>query len=119
MIDDRYIRKARLVRVVDGDTLVVDIDLGFGIWRKAQKLRVLGVNCPETRGATKAAGLAATKFTRDWFATDLDIRVRTELDSRDEDSFGRVLAEVWQGERSLGADLLAAGHATAFMIPTK
>jgi micrococcal nuclease len=113
MITEQYVRKATLVRVVDGDTLVLDIDLGFGIWRRGQTARVLGVNCPEMHGESKAAGRDAKAFTQNWF-DGRDVTVRTELESRDTDSFGRVLVEVWQGERSLAADLLAASHAVPF-----
>jgi micrococcal nuclease len=113
MLEERYIRRASLVRVIDGDTVVLDIDLGFGIWRKGQTARILGVNCPEMRGpaAVREAGNAAKMFTMTWFYGP-DVTVRTEI--RDTDAFGRVLVEVWQGDRSLAADLLAAGHAVAF-----
>ena len=53
---------ATLTRVVDGDTVDCDIDLGFGVWLKNQRVRLYGINTPETRTrdlkATQA-GLAA------------------------------------------------------------
>lgn len=118
MITERYIRNAYLVRVIDGDTLVLDIDLGFGIWRRDQKVRVLGVNCSELRGGTpesKAAGRDAKAFTQSWFK-GRDLTIRTELVDKDNntDSFGRVLAEIWQDDRSLGVALVAANHAVVF-----
>ena len=108
MIED-YVRNARLIRVVDGDTLDLDIDLGFSTWMK-RRVRLLGVNCPETTGDTREAGRAATGFTRIWLSDQTTFQVRTHLDKND--SFGRVLAEVWKGEDSLAAALLQAGHAT-------
>jgi micrococcal nuclease len=116
MLSEQYIRNATLCRVIDGDTLVLDIDLGFGIWKINQKVRVLGVNCPEMRGGSnesKAAGRDAKAFTQSWF-DGRAITIRTVLEKVDIDSFGRVLAEVWQGGRSLGAELLAAKHAVPF-----
>ena len=108
MIED-YVRNARLVRVIDGDTVEIDIDLGFRLWLR-QRLRILGVDCPERIGPTAEAGLKARLFTGDWFARRPgEFQVRTTLDRTD--SFGRVLAEVFSGDNSLGADLLAAGHA--------
>ena len=52
--------------MIDGDTIVLDIDLGFGIWRLGQKVRVLGVNAPEMRGAPREAGRIAKAATTDW-----------------------------------------------------
>ena len=40
---------ATLVRVVDGDTVDCDIDLGFGVWLKNQRIRLYGIDAPETR----------------------------------------------------------------------
>ena len=41
--------KASLVKVVDGDTIDVDLDLGFGVWLKKQRVRFYGINTPESR----------------------------------------------------------------------
>tara|TARA_R110000765_G_scaffold106134_1_gene196460 strand:+ start:1034 stop:1414 length:381 start_codon:yes stop_codon:yes gene_type:complete len=57
-----YDYMATLVRVVDGDTVDCDIDLGFGVWLKNQRIRLYGINAPETRTKDleeKKAGLAA------------------------------------------------------------
>lgn len=112
MMQDAYIRRAKLVRVIDGDTCEVEIDLGF-LLTKRERVRVLGVNCPEMKGATKAAGQAAKEFAVQWFADrSAEFVVRTVKDK--EDSFGRFLAEIVSGDDSLGADLLAHGHAVVF-----
>tara|TARA_R110000751_G_scaffold2032_2_gene10908 strand:- start:1133 stop:1495 length:363 start_codon:yes stop_codon:yes gene_type:complete len=57
-----YTYKCTLVRVVDGDTLDVDIDLGFDVWLKKQRVRLVGIDTPESRTRNlgeKALGLAA------------------------------------------------------------
>ena len=41
--------KCKLVRVVDGDTVDVDIDLGFGVWLRKQRIRLYGIDTPESR----------------------------------------------------------------------
>lgn len=46
-------------RVIDGDTVVVDIDLGFSLNLDDQRLRLLGIDAPEKTGLTKVAGLAS------------------------------------------------------------
>lgn len=56
-----YHYRAELERVIDGDTVVLDIDLGLGIWARDQKVRLYGINAPEKRGKTKAAGQHAEK----------------------------------------------------------
>lgn len=57
-----YEYTALVRRVYDGDTITVDIDIGFGIWMHDQKIRLADINTPEIRGAEKVEGLKA----RDW-----------------------------------------------------
>ena len=44
-----YQYKCKLVKVVDGDTIDVDIDLGFGVWLRKQRIRMYGIDTPESR----------------------------------------------------------------------
>ena len=44
-----YEYKAKLLRVVDGDTVDVDIDLGFGVWLRNERVRIMGIDTPESR----------------------------------------------------------------------
>lgn len=113
MIVEDYVRNAVVLNVVDGDTLDLNIDLGFRIWIR-QRVRVYGIDCPEMHGPSKAAGLAAKSAALGWVKTmSLDgIQVRTHLDKTD--SFGRVLAEVWSGDDSLAAYLLSQGYAVPY-----
>ena len=41
--------KAKMLRIVDGDTVDVDIDLGFGVWLQKQRIRMYGIDAPESR----------------------------------------------------------------------
>ena len=52
-----YEYRARLVKVVDGDTVDVDIDLGFGIWMKDERVRIMGIDTPESRTRDKVEKL--------------------------------------------------------------
>ena len=57
-----YTYRAKLVKVIDGDTIKCDIDLGFNMWKKNINVRFAGINAPETRTrdkVEKAKGLAA------------------------------------------------------------
>ena len=73
-----YEYRARVRRVIDGDTLDMDIDLGFEVVL-ASRVRLLGINTPEVVGVNKAGGLAATEFVREW----LRDRVNGEVDAAD------------------------------------
>ena len=95
---------ARLVRVVDGDTLDLEVDLGFRVWAR-QRFRLVGLDCPEAR---TPAGDLATAFTTHW----LDEHAQgLEVESQREDVYARWLGVVRCGGENLNAALVAAGHA--------
>ena len=63
--------KCKIVRVVDGDTVDVDIDLGFGVWLQKQRIRLYGIDTPESRTRDleeKKYGLAAKDFLTKWLS---------------------------------------------------
>jgi micrococcal nuclease len=104
-----YVYGARVLRVVDGDTIDTLVDLGFGI-TLMQRIRLLGINCPE-HGTPE--GDAATAYTTAWVAEHgPEFTLRTVLDKREK--FGRILGIVMAGARTLNDDLLAAGHAVPY-----
>lgn len=104
-----YVYGARVVRVVDGDTIDVDVNLGFSA-HLFQRIRLLGINCPE-HGTPE--GTAATAYTTAWIAEHgPDFTLRTELDRREK--FGRILGVLIAGPRTLNDDLVTAGHAIAY-----
>ena len=44
-----YEYRAKVIKVIDGDTVDVDIDLGFGVWLKDERVRIMGIDTPESR----------------------------------------------------------------------
>ena len=57
-----YEYRCKVVKVIDGDTVDVDIDLGFGIWQIDERVRIMGIDTPESRTRDKIEkkfGLAA------------------------------------------------------------
>lgn len=86
---------AEPIRVIDGDTIVCDLDLGWGTWRRDVHIRLLGVNCPEM---PTPAGLAARDATAAWITATRSVR----LESHSVDHFGRVLALI---SNAAGTDL--------------
>jgi micrococcal nuclease len=121
----RWIWQARALRVIDGDTLDVELDVGFNS-RRIERVRLANVNTPETKGATRAAGLDAMSFTLDWISqhrSHTDGAIKTfpawpfTVETFKADSFGRYIATISNtaGE-SLNDALIAAGHAVPFMV---
>ena len=41
--------RCKLIKVIDGDTIDIDIDLGFGVWLRNQRIRMYGIDTPESR----------------------------------------------------------------------
>ena len=90
-----YRYKVSVTRVVDGDTVDVDIDLGFGMTYKKQRVRMKGIDTPESRTRDleeKKFGLASKEFLKEQLK-DQEI----ELVSHDKGKFGRILGELFVG----------------------
>ena len=106
---------AKLVRVIDGDTADVMIDLGFDTWIKA-RLRLKGVDTWEKRTrdkAEKAKGIKASAFTETYLTLN---EGRFEIQSYGKGKYGRVLADIFiKGEEtSLNKLLIENGHAVSY-----
>ena len=95
-----YEYSCRLVRVIDGDTVDVDIDLGFDIILKKQRVRLAGIDTPASRTSDleeKKYGLAAKKFLVNHLAynnPNNKVILRTTMyDAKGK--FGRILGEIF------------------------
>lgn len=91
-----YLYRAVVKRVIDGDSIVLDIDQGFGDWKHDQTIRVLGVNAPELKTGTVASRAygAASKFA---LADRLPPGARVVLGTVKDRAgkFGRWLGVLW------------------------
>ena len=98
----------------DGDTVTADIDLGLFTWRRAERIRLHGVNCPEL---ATPAGPPAKAFTAQWLAAAKNVVLDTSITKDGAEKFGRLLAVVWRDDDpvSLNDALLAGGYAVPFM----
>lgn len=105
-----YTYDATLIRVVDGDTIDLLIDLGLDEQRKI-RIRLEGLNCPEHN---EPGGPEATAFTTEWFAKNgPQVIVKTRKDETEK--YGRYLADVFAvGGSSLNLELVKSGHAVAY-----
>lgn len=94
---------ATVLRVVDGDTVHLDLDLGWGIGIE-KNCRILGINAPEmnTPEGVAAKAYASTLLT----VGDIVVFLSHQLDK-----YGRPLGEIKRNGEDFAAQMLAAGHA--------
>ena len=109
-----YRYKVNVVKVVDGDTVDVDIDLGFGMSYKKQRVRMVGIDTPESRTrdlVEKKFGKASKKHLKGILEAG-DI----ELVSHDKGKFGRILGDLFIGSStfSVNQQMINDHHAVAY-----
>jgi micrococcal nuclease len=109
-----YTYRALVNRIYDGDTITVDIDLGFGVILKDQNLRLLGIDTPEIRGEERPQGLLSRKFVEERIPVGSYIIITTVRDRKEK--FGRYLATVFYGVdmTNLNEELLQNGMAKPY-----
>ena len=93
MVAPSYTYRAIVVSVYDGDTITVDVDCGFGVWLKKQKIRLAGINTPEVRGDERDEGLEARDALRAMLPGGRGIVISTQKDQRGK--YGRWIAEIY------------------------
>ena len=93
-----YRYKVEVTRVVDGDTVDVDIDLGFGMTYKKQRVRMMGIDTPESRTRDLEEKFYG-KQSKANLIKILDGK-EVELVSHDKGKFGRILGELFIGGAS-------------------
>ena len=93
-----YRYKVYVTRVVDGDTVDVDVDLGFGMIYKKQRVRMMGIDTPEsrTRDLEEKFYGKASKANLKRILKDQEI----QMVSHDKGKFGRILGELFIGDSS-------------------
>ena len=87
---------AVIVKIVDGDTVDVDIDLGFSVWLKKQRVRLYGLDTPESRTRDKEEkkyGLLAKAKVLEHCPIGSKIKVKTQK-GKSKGKYGRILGEL-------------------------
>lgn len=109
---DYFVRQAKLLRIVDGDTLRFEIDQGFGS-KLTHDIRLKGLDTPEKRGKEAYAGQWVTEQVEKWFGGEIDKLERCTIWSVEFElgKFGRCLCHVWFNGRSLNEWLLNKRYA--------
>ena len=123
MDKDPYIyRVKQVLKVVDGDTIDADIDLGFSISLE-KRIRLAGVDTPESRTTDlneKAMGLESKEWMKKKLEGAKDIIIKTELPDSTE-KYGRIIGHLFINgqETSLNNQMIVEGYALAYDGGTK
>jgi len=112
-----YKYKINVTRVVDGDTVDADIDLGFGMTYKKQRIRLMGIDTPESRTrdlTEKFYGKLSKQYLKDILSLG-----EVRLVSHDKGKFGRILGELFvmfdgDVEVNVNQKMIEEGHAVAY-----
>jgi len=115
-------RVRKVHKIVDGDTIDVDIDLGFNV-SFYQRVRLAGIDTPESRTTDKyekELGLEVKKKLAEYLANAKDIVIRTQKPDSTE-KYGRILGWLYidNAEQSINHALIASGYAWEYMGDTK
>jgi len=110
-----YEYRCKILRIVDGDTVDVDIDLGFGVWMHRERVRFVGIDTPESRTrdlTEKAFGLAAKQFVKDMMPIGSQQIIRTHKDKTGK--FGRILGDFVIEDKLLTEIMIESNHAVPY-----
>lgn len=119
-----YEYRAKVLKIVDGDTVDVDIDLGFGVWLHNERVRIMGIDTPESRTTDdieKIFGLASKHRLQELLGETTILKTRVNKDGEDmKGKFGRILGDFqvyyaptdsWRGVADI---LVEEGHAVKY-----
>ena len=119
--------KCTILRVVDGDTVDVDIDLGFGIWMHKERVRIHGIDTPESRTRNKhekILGLRSKARLKELIAAaPVGKRGRKEIylstTKVGKGKFGRILGYIWVNDENVNNILTVENHARPYFGGSK
>jgi micrococcal nuclease len=110
-VDYIYFYKGQVLKVVDGDTVEADIDLGFGVHFKT-RLRLYGINCPELSSKDPEEHKKAND-AKD-FLKELIEGKEVELETFKHEKYGRFLANIFVGSINVSQKLIEEGFAVQY-----
>ena len=116
-----YEYKAKILRIVDGDTVDVDIDLGVGVWLHKERIRLYGIDTPESRTrdlVEKKYGLMSKDFLKDKLKNAEKIVIKTHK-GEETGKFGRILGEIFCDNVNVNQQMCDVGHAVAYYGQSK
>ena len=110
-----YEYRCKILKVIDGDTVDVDIDLGFGVWMHKERVRLHGIDTPESRTrdlVEKKYGLMSKKFVQERYPVGSSAILITHKDATGK--FGRILGELKYNNTTNNKKMIAEGYAVAY-----
>lgn len=108
-----YVYNAEVLRWIDGDTVVVNIDVGFGIILRNRSVRLYGIDAPESRTrdlSEKRRGLEAKAYCERTVPYGSKIQLKTYKTGK----YGRILGEVIHEGVNINQVLIEEGHAVKY-----
>ena len=118
-----YEYKCNIVKIVDGDTVDVDIDLGFGVWLKDERVRIMGIDTPESRTRDKVEkkfGLASKAKLKSLLGKSGILKTQVNKNGEDmKGKFGRILGDFQVGARMVTEILCEEGYAVPYFGGSK
>jgi len=118
-----YEYKCKVVKVVYGDTVDVDIDLGFGVWLRDERVRIMGIDTPESRTRDKVEkvfGLAAKKRLKELLKNGAVLKTQVNKNGEDmKGKFGRILGDFMVGDEMVTDIMIQEGHCVAYFGGSK
>lgn len=119
-----YEYKATILRIVDGDTVDVDLDLGFGIWLRNERVRIMGIDTPESRTSDeveKLFGIAAKNRLKELLGEKAVLKTQVDKSGADmKGKFGRILGDFISNDGRMVSDILIEeGHCVAYFGGSK
>tara|TARA_B100001013_G_scaffold262204_2_gene164784 strand:+ start:6177 stop:6620 length:444 start_codon:yes stop_codon:yes gene_type:complete len=105
----------KVLKVVDGDTIDVRIDMGFDIKYKS-RVRLFGIDTPESRTRDleeKKLGLLSKKYLKDKLAVGKRLTIKTHKGEQT-GKFGRILGEVFISGKNINLQMCKEGYAVAY-----
>jgi micrococcal nuclease len=110
--------KVKVLKIVDGDTVDVDIDLGFGIVLTDERVRIVGIDTPESRTSDKVEkvfGLASKHRLKELLEKEAVLITFDDKNGEDmKGKFGRVLGDFKFGDSTVSQVLIEEGHAVPY-----
>ena len=113
-----YEYKCNIVKIVDGDTVDVDIDLGFGVWLKDERVRIMGIDTPESRTRDKVEkkfGLASKAMLKRVLGKTTVLKTTINKKGVDmKGKFGRVLGDFLHNGKPVSKLMCREGFAVPY-----
>ena len=110
-VQDPFLYKCIIQRIVDGDTVDVDIDLGFDIWLRKERVRIAGIDTPEKRTRDKIEkvfGFAATYKAHELIPEGSECIIRTRRDKVGK--YGRTMGDFVLEDGRLYTQIMVETH---------